>query len=107
MCFHIGTHKLNWSVIWSDERFAVQRHATPQSNFTEGKHHPHQKPLSLITHLVQLGSVPGNVVLDPFAGSGTTGLACIEHGTKAILIEKSLDYTDIIQKRIKCQVSNV
>lgn len=100
MCFHIGTHALNWSLDWDDRRFMVQQHATPQSNFNEGKFHPTQKPLSLIKLLVELGSKPGDMVLDLFAGSGTTGLACQEIKRDCILIEQSADYCKVIQERL-------
>lgn len=98
MCFHIGNHPLNWSEEWDDKRFMVQQHATPQTNFDEGKHHPTQKPLSLIKILVEVGSKPGDMVIDPFAGSGTTGLACIDRDY--ILIERNEEYTNVIEERL-------
>jgi DNA modification methylase len=101
MCFHIGNGKLNWSQIWDDSRFAVQQFATPQSNFTEGKHHPHQKPLGLIENLVKAGSGEGDTVLDIFAGSGTTGLAAIKNNRNVILIEQSAEYIAIIKERLQ------
>lgn len=102
MIFHCGTHALNWPDDWDDSRFAVQRHATPQSNFNEGKVHPTQKPKSLIKLFVQLGSAPGDLVLDMFAGSGTTGAACVDVGQRqCILIEQEEDFCQAIEKRLK------
>lgn len=100
MCFHVGTHALNWPPDWDDRRFMVQHHATPQSNFNEGKFHPTQKPLSLIKLLVELGSAPDDTVLDLFSGSGTTGLACLELKRNCILIEQEVEYCTIIENRL-------
>lgn len=102
ICFHCGTHKLNWSTNWNDKRFAVQNHAAPQSNFQEGKAHPHQKPLDLIKLFVEVGSKVGDTVLDFFAGSGTTGQATSDIGSRTcILIEKIDNYCSEIESRLE------
>jgi len=62
--------------------------------------HPTIKPLKLMQYLITLGSREGDIVLDPFSGSGTTGLACIDLNRKYILIEKEQQYYDIINERI-------
>jgi len=104
MCIHTGSHALNWPPKWDDSRFEVQEHATPQSNFKDGKLHPSQKPLDLIKHLVSVGSKPGDLVLDPFAGSGTTAAACNEvKQRRCILIEKSEEYCSVIERRFGIQ----
>jgi site-specific DNA-methyltransferase (adenine-specific) len=54
--------------------------------------HPTQKPLLLMRALVQDFTKPGDVVLDPFMGSGTTGVACLEHGRRFIGIEQDPRY---------------
>ena len=59
--------------------------------------HPTQKPLSLITELIKKHSNPGDLVLDCFAGTGTTGHACFLIDRKFILIEKEQKYFDIIK----------
>lgn len=99
--FHCGTHPLNWSPDWSDERFDVQLHATPQSNFRDKKHHPMAKPVKLIELFVRVGSKPGDIVLDPFAGGGITGEAC--SGVKqrrCLLIEKEEEFVAITERRL-------
>ncbi len=63
--------------------------------------HPTQKPLRLITDLVNKHSNPGDIVLDTFAGSGTTGHACFLAGRDFIMIEKSLEYFKIIEERMR------
>jgi len=52
-------------------------------------------------YLVNLVSREGAVVLDPFAGSGTTGMACLRKNRKHILIEREQEYYDIIMKRLE------
>jgi hypothetical protein len=64
-------------------------------------HHPTHKPLALMEYLVTLTSTPtGGIVLDPFAGSGTTGVACKKLGRDFILIEKEKEYIPIIKARL-------
>jgi len=70
-------------------------------------HHPTVKPLKLIEYLCKLTKTPtGGIVLDPFAGSGTTGIACIKTNRLFILIEKDPDYSIIAQKRIEAITKN-
>lgn len=61
--------------------------------------HPTVKPVDLMEYLVKLVSREGAIVLDPFAGSGTTGLACINLKRNCIGIEKEEKYCEIIKKR--------
>lgn len=63
------------------------------------KHHITGKPTPLMTELVQIVP-PGAVVLDPFAGSGTTAVACLNTGRQFIGIEKETAYAEIAQQRI-------
>ena len=63
--------------------------------------HPTVKPQSILKYLCTLTKTPtGGIVLDPFAGSGTTGLACLETGRDFILIEKEADYYEIAKARV-------
>jgi hypothetical protein len=62
--------------------------------------HPTVKPLALMRYLVKLVTRPGHVVLDPFMGSGTTGIACRELGREFIGIEKEAEYCEIARRRI-------
>lgn len=65
-----------------------------------GKQHPTEKPLKLFEYLVGVSSNEGDLVLDPFAGSGTTGVACLNTKRNFILIEKEQKYVDIIKARL-------
>lgn len=63
--------------------------------------HPTVKPLELMRWLVRLVTPPGGVVLDPFAGSGTTGEAAMLEGFDSILIEGEAEYLPLIDVRIE------
>jgi site-specific DNA-methyltransferase (adenine-specific) len=85
-------------------------HDTPKRFFYSGKankrdragsKHPTVKPVSLMRYLVRLVTPPGGTVLDPFAGSGTTGQAAREEGFNAILIERETEYCDDIRRRLR------
>lgn len=67
----------------------------------DGISHPTVKPLALIEWLIRLVAAPGGVVLDPFAGTGTTGEAAARCGVNAVLIERETDYLPLIQARIE------
>lgn len=62
--------------------------------------HPWPKPLNLFAKLVAHWSNPGDVVFDPFMGSGTTGVACVRTGRKFIGCEIDPTYYAIAQRRI-------
>lgn len=72
----------------------------------EGNAHPTVKPLALMAHLCQLVAPPDSVVLDPFTGSGTTALACIQTGRRFIGIEREPKYFEIAQKRIEAALKD-
>lgn len=63
MIFHSGNGPLNFPLEWDSTRFDVQTFAVPQTNFTDEKLHPTQKPLELIKILVNYGSFPGGRVI--------------------------------------------
>jgi len=62
--------------------------------------HPTVKPLALMRWLVRLVTPPGGTVLDCFAGSGSTGVACVAEGFDCVGIEKEVEYAAIARKRI-------
>ena len=71
---------------------------TPKSEKTE---HTTQKPLWLMKDILKIHSNEGDTVLDMFAGSGTTGIACMEMNRNFIMIEKDENYFSIIKKRVE------
>lgn len=62
--------------------------------------HPTVKPLDLMRWLIRLVTPPGGVVLEPFAGSGTTAEACVVEGFQCIAIEREPDYLPLITQRL-------
>ena len=62
--------------------------------------HPTIKPLALMRYLCRLVTPPGGTVLDPFMGSGTTGMAAKQEGFEFIGIEKEKEYVEIAERRI-------
>jgi hypothetical protein len=62
--------------------------------------HPTVKPVALMRWLVRLITPPGGTILDPFAGTGTTGAACIREGFDAVLIEREPEYVADIERRL-------
>lgn len=65
-----------------------------------GNDHPAVKPAALMAWLCRLVAPPGGLILDPFAGSGTTGVACMETGHRFIGIEIDAGYCRIARRRI-------
>ncbi len=75
-----------------EQKFTTQ----PSAN-----NHPTVKPTTLMSYLVTLGSRKGDVVMDPFSGSGTTGIACVFSERNYILIEREKEYFKILKARIE------
>ena len=70
----------------------------------QGSKHPTVKPIKLLRWLVRLITPPGGIVLDPFAGTGTTAEATLLEKYGCVLIEKEPQYqTDIEQRLVKCR----
>jgi DNA modification methylase len=104
-----GTHGKSWgagrwprAIVASDgvegfQYFVLSR--TMGGSNPEKTGHPNQKPLALMRWLVAK-LPPGSVVLDPFAGSGTTGAACLDEGHAFIGIESNADYYAIAERRL-------
>lgn len=67
----------------------------------EQRYHPTQKPVPLFVWALQLCSKPGDLIIDPFCGSGTTALACHKTGRRFICIDREQKYIDIAQQRYK------
>jgi len=68
--------------------------------------HPTQKPEVLLDRIIRAASNPGDLVLDPFSGSGTTGVVAIRLGRSYIGFESDPNYIDLSLKRITHEVEN-
>lgn len=66
--------------------------------------HITQKPVEVMQELVKI-CPPGGTVLDPFTGSGTTGVAALREGRRFIGVELSEHYADIAEQRLRCALT--
>ena len=99
--WHCGTTSLNFPDEWGSERFDVQEFTAPQSNHKNDQAvHPTQKPVALFKRLVELGCSPGELVVDPFCGSGTTVLACKQLNRRCTTCDTDKEYVAIARGRI-------
>lgn len=73
---------------------------TKPSEKLEGKH-PTQKPEYLLERIILASTEKGQVILDPFCGSGTTGVEAVKYGRKFIGIDVSEEYMEISKKRLE------
>ncbi len=69
--------------------------------------HPTPKPLALMVELIKDFTDPGDVVLDPFCGSGTTGVACLRLGRRFIGIEREPRYAAIARERLAAETQGL
>ncbi len=89
---------------WTSYRRAVRKIAYMWNGMIkqkpEERFHPTQKPLAVMLWVIENYTKPGDTILDPFMGSGTTGVACVQLGRNFIGIEIDARYFAIAQKRI-------
>lgn len=86
----------------------VQTYSAPQWNHkAEKQFHPAQKPVMLLDRLIRLSSNENDIILDPFMGSGSTGIACLLSNRQFIGIEKnSTIYLDAFERLEKFDKNN-
>ncbi len=76
-------------------------HTIVPTNSTERTGYPAQKPLGILERIVAVSSPPGGLVLDFFAGSGTTGEACLRLGRRFILVDNNRDAMEVMAGRFR------
>jgi len=76
-------------------------HTIVPTNSKEKTGYPTQKPLGILRRIIQASSNPGDLVLDFFAGSGTTAAACLEFSRKFILIDNNPQSIQVMKERFK------
>jgi site-specific DNA-methyltransferase (adenine-specific) len=116
-----GDLRLPWAPEWEPITFLVSKSQSPNQSGTEvlpvrmrkgnvlrfsrrnsGQvRHPTEKPVGLLLELIESSSLRGEIVLDPFAGVGSTGVAAILAGRRCVLIETEERWADIAVSRIK------
>ena len=83
-----------------DEPQDIWSIVTPANGEKKHGKHPTQKPLALLERIVLASTKPGELVLDPFTGSSTTGVAAVRHGRKFIGIDDNGEYLELSTKRL-------
>ena len=97
---NIGCEGLEEKQYSHDGREKPIENAYQRNDSVPQNHHPTVKPLNLMEYLVKLVSREGHTVLDPFAGSGTTLMACKKLKRNYIGIEREEEYIKIAECRI-------
>lgn len=107
ICHPKGRKKWNGGGKHGAWTHAVVVNGPPQNGpaYRHQRFHTAQKPIGLMVELVQDFTNQGDVVLDAFAGSGTTGAACVRLGRRFIGIEKDPKYFDIACERLRAEES--
>lgn len=73
---------------------------TPSRDEKKYGKHPTQKPLDLLERIVLASTNPGDLILDPFMGSGTTGVAALKHGRRFLGIDREREFANVAAKRM-------
>lgn len=98
-------HKFNYREMKAEnggkQMLSVWRMGAPRKAEKACGKHPTQKPLELLERIVRAASDPGDYVLDPFAGGGTTGIACARLGRMFVGIEQETEYLDLAIRRFE------
>jgi site-specific DNA-methyltransferase (adenine-specific) len=103
---NIGFDKNDWPIGDGTQMYSKTADGTQpvtQANKlqdSKANNHPTVKPVALMKYLIQLVTPPGGKVLDPFNGSGSTGMAAVELGYDYTGIELDAKYVEIATKRI-------
>lgn len=102
-CRPPGTPMTGFGDSGSAARFFYVAKPSPQERHagTETNQHPTVKPIELMRYLVRMITPPGELVLDPYAGSGSTGAAALIEGRKSLLIDNDPGHEDLIRKRMQ------
>lgn len=91
-------HRQGGKLLWSDTKKAVPN--IYQEMPPREREHPNEKPLGMVQHFLENHTSRGHIVLDPFMGSGTTGVAAIKMGRKFIGMELNALHFDTACRRV-------
>jgi site-specific DNA-methyltransferase (adenine-specific) len=91
-------HRAGGKLAWADDNVTARNIYSEMPS--RDRHHPNEKPVRMVRHFIQLHTRRGDVVLDPFMGSGTTGVAAAELGRPFIGIELDPGHFATAVKRI-------
>lgn len=96
----VAVGKKKWTFNRQDDKYERPEFRCPIVAGKE-KFHPTQKPVQLMEHLLKIHSNENDIVLDPFAGSGSTGVACANLNRRFLGIELDKKYFEIAKERIE------
>ena len=98
-------HTFNYAAMKSEnggkQMKSVWRFSTPTAAEKRDGKHPTQKPLALIARCLRASSNPGDLILDLFAGSGSTGVAALQLGRRFLGVEREHVYATLAAKRLR------
>jgi DNA modification methylase len=94
----MGNVEMAWTNFDKNSKYIVQ---TISATNPERVNHPTQKPLKVMRYIIENFTREGDTVFDPFMGSGTTGVACVQLNRNFIGCEISPEYFGIAEKRIR------
>lgn len=106
MIWFVKKQKAKWTFNRQDNAYQspLMRYAS-ESGGAFKRYHPTQKPLKLIEKIIKIHSNDGELVLDPFMGSGTTAISALNTGRRFVGFESDKKYFDILSNRIAEQTS--
>jgi site-specific DNA-methyltransferase (adenine-specific) len=96
-----GFSMADMELAWTNLNAAARCKTLPRR---DGNDHPTQKPVALMMWCIGLAGDAARTILDPFAGSGTTGRAAKDLGRRAVLIEREEKYCEISARRMAQEV---
>lgn len=91
------SHRVGGKLAWNDNNIAIPN--IIKLSALREREHPNQKPIELVEIFILNHTKPGDLIIDPFCGSGTTALACHKTGRRFICIDKDPDYIAIAKRR--------
>jgi site-specific DNA-methyltransferase (adenine-specific) len=96
-------HKFNYQLMRAEagdrQMKSVWRLTAPTASEKELGSHPTQKPLALLDRIILAATDAGDLVVDPFSGSGTTGISAVKHGRRFVGIDVDTNFLDLAIKR--------
>jgi site-specific DNA-methyltransferase (adenine-specific) len=96
-------HRAGGKLLWANDKRAVPNIYSEMPS--RERSHPNEKPLQMVSHFLRLHAKPGQLVVDPFMGSGTTGVAAVRAGMRFTGIEIDPTHFETAIRRIRGAVS--
>jgi len=101
---HTFNYEIMKKIAGGKQMKSVWRIPAPGKDEKQFGKHPTQKPLALLQRIILASTHPGDLILDPFVGSGTTIVAALREGRRCIGIDSERKYLEIAKRRSKVQL---